>query len=69
TAHPDVVRYLYADDAVTCAVMELRYFGYQCTLWVRNTTKNNVSKKCFKKHATLCANGVSLYDKNTCSDF
>ncbi|XP_075550494.1 uncharacterized protein LOC142584220 isoform X2 [Dermacentor variabilis] len=69
TAHPDVVRYLYADHAVTCAIMELRYFGYQCTLWLRNTTKNSVSKKCFKAHAKLCANGVSLYDKNTCGDF
>ncbi|XP_065301919.1 uncharacterized protein [Dermacentor albipictus] len=69
TAHPDVVRYLYADHAVTCAIMELRYFGYQCTLWVRNTTKHSVSKKCFKAHAKLCANGVSLYDKNTCGDF
>ncbi|KAH6927529.1 hypothetical protein HPB50_005546 [Hyalomma asiaticum] len=28
TAHPDVARYLYADPAVTCAIMELRYFGY-----------------------------------------
>ncbi|XP_049527890.1 uncharacterized protein LOC125947364 [Dermacentor silvarum] len=69
TDHPDVVRYLYADHDVTCAIMELRYFGYQCTLWVRNTTKHSVSKKCFKAHAKLCANGVSLYDESTCRDF
>ncbi|XP_037280840.2 uncharacterized protein LOC119174131 isoform X2 [Rhipicephalus microplus] len=41
----------------------------ECTLWVRNTMKHTVSKKCFKKHATLCANGVSLYDKATCGDY
>ncbi|XP_037280839.2 uncharacterized protein LOC119174131 isoform X1 [Rhipicephalus microplus] len=69
TAHPDVGCFLYADNPLTCAVMELRYFGYQCTLWVRNTMKHTVSKKCFKKHATLCANGVSLYDKATCGDY
>ncbi|XP_049272739.1 uncharacterized protein LOC119395836 [Rhipicephalus sanguineus] len=69
TARTDVVHFLYADKGLTCAVMELRYFGYQCTLWVRNTTKHAVSKKCFKKHAALCANGVLLYDKDTCSDY
>ncbi|KAL3202974.1 hypothetical protein MRX96_053300, partial [Rhipicephalus microplus] len=68
TANPDVLRYLYADNTVTCAIMKLRYFVYQCLLWVRNTTKNTVSERCLKKHATLCGDGVPLYDKDTCRD-
>ncbi|KAL1421716.1 hypothetical protein MTO96_003981 [Rhipicephalus appendiculatus] len=63
---PDVIRYLYLDPSGTCGIMELRYFGYQCTLWARITKENIVPEECFKKHLTLCGKGVSLYDKDTC---
>uniref|UniRef100_L7LT63 Putative group ii salivary lipocalin n=1 Tax=Rhipicephalus pulchellus TaxID=72859 RepID=L7LT63_RHIPC len=38
----------------------------ECTLWARKTTEHIVPEECFKKHATLCGNGVSLYDNDTC---
>ncbi|KAL1482621.1 hypothetical protein MTO96_033679, partial [Rhipicephalus appendiculatus] len=66
TAHPDVIRYLYLDPSGTCGIMELRYFGYQCTLWTRIPMDRTVPEECFKKHVTLCGKGVFLYDKDTC---
>ncbi|XP_075550492.1 uncharacterized protein LOC142584219 [Dermacentor variabilis] len=67
TSHPDLARFQYTDYA-SCGVMETHYFGYQCTLWVSDETKDSISQECLQQYADICGESVSLYDKEMCAN-
>ncbi|XP_077486048.1 uncharacterized protein LOC144097148 isoform X1 [Amblyomma americanum] len=64
--HPDYVRYLYTDEE--CGIMEVHYFGYQCTLWVPEIVGDTIPEHCLWVHAMICGEGVPLYDKKVCTE-
>ncbi|XP_077488705.1 uncharacterized protein LOC144099352 [Amblyomma americanum] len=65
TSHPVVARFPYTDYS-SCGVLEQNYFGYQCTLWVSDETKDSISPECLRQYEDICGESVSLYDKNIC---
>ncbi|XP_037579986.1 uncharacterized protein LOC119462829 [Dermacentor silvarum] len=65
TSSRQTVRYPYT-DYTTCGIMEVNYEGHHCTLWVKNATAP-IPEECHQQHTKICGEGVSLYDKDTCS--
>ncbi|XP_050028187.1 uncharacterized protein [Dermacentor andersoni] len=65
TSSRQTIRYPYT-DYTTCGIMEVNYEGHHCTLWVKNATAT-IPEECHRQHTKICGEGVSLYDKDTCS--
>uniref|UniRef100_A0A224YLB6 Lipocalin n=1 Tax=Rhipicephalus zambeziensis TaxID=60191 RepID=A0A224YLB6_9ACAR len=65
TSTTQTARYPYTDYQ-TCGIMELDFEGHHCTLWVKNATVS-VPDECHRQFTRICGEGVSLYDKDTCS--
>ncbi|XP_077486135.1 uncharacterized protein LOC144097267 [Amblyomma americanum] len=67
TIHPDVISYPYTDFK-TCAVMKINFRGHHCMLWTLDEAKDSIKEECLRKHTEICGQGVTLYDKDTCTN-
>ncbi|XP_077540112.1 uncharacterized protein LOC144152640 [Haemaphysalis longicornis] len=75
---PDTTRFTVGSDSTVrvgrfdytdyknCAILEIPYFGYQCTLWVAENVKDSIPEECIIHYYDICGGGFPIYAKDIC---
>ncbi|XP_077540004.1 uncharacterized protein LOC144152572 [Haemaphysalis longicornis] len=55
-------------DNTTCFILKAQDIENVCVLWVSDDSVDNVSEECTEAYEEICGEGVSLYDKDACTE-